>query len=300
MDSCSSCRRPLDGALVCPGCGAWAPDIDPRSTTSRARRPAAATAVREKTAPAGDVDTVAEPDVDALVRTGAREVGAVVRVEAPAGGGGAAEAGGGQAGEEDAAAAGEGTAGTDAGFPALHVGRAGRRLQLARWSRSRRRAAAATALALLGGGITLGAMASGPARAPHPASAPDPSAPPPSAAPPTSAGGATARTPPDHQAPPSTAGALSPSADGGSPPYTPHGPYAPAATVRTPQAGPWRTASGTAGGPASGAGAGTGTPSAPGTPATPGTPGIPGTMPPTAPTPGPSPHHLCILLVCLP
>ncbi|GHB50233.1 hypothetical protein GCM10010377_46640 [Streptomyces viridiviolaceus] len=29
MDYCSSCRRHLNGALVCPGCGAYAPDIDP-------------------------------------------------------------------------------------------------------------------------------------------------------------------------------------------------------------------------------------------------------------------------------
>lgn len=29
MDYCSSCRRHLNGALVCPGCGAYAPDIAP-------------------------------------------------------------------------------------------------------------------------------------------------------------------------------------------------------------------------------------------------------------------------------
>ncbi|NEC51269.1 hypothetical protein G3I18_22270, partial [Actinospica acidiphila] len=29
MDYCSTCRRHLNGALVCPGCGAYAPDIAP-------------------------------------------------------------------------------------------------------------------------------------------------------------------------------------------------------------------------------------------------------------------------------
>ncbi|MGW4565251.1 SCO2400 family protein [Streptomyces sp. NPDC004561] len=29
MDYCSACRRHLNGALVCPGCGAYAPDIAP-------------------------------------------------------------------------------------------------------------------------------------------------------------------------------------------------------------------------------------------------------------------------------
>ena len=31
MDYCSTCRRHLNGALVCPGCGAYAPDIAPRT-----------------------------------------------------------------------------------------------------------------------------------------------------------------------------------------------------------------------------------------------------------------------------
>ncbi|MER6330217.1 hypothetical protein ABT298_13000 [Streptomyces sp. NPDC001034] len=32
MDYCSECRRYLNGALVCPGCGACAPDIAPPGT----------------------------------------------------------------------------------------------------------------------------------------------------------------------------------------------------------------------------------------------------------------------------
>src|SRR5689334_2104645 len=35
MDYCSSCRRHLNGALVCPGCGAYAPDIAPTTADGR-------------------------------------------------------------------------------------------------------------------------------------------------------------------------------------------------------------------------------------------------------------------------
>jgi hypothetical protein len=35
MDYCSSCRRHLNGALVCPGCGAYAPDIAPPAADDR-------------------------------------------------------------------------------------------------------------------------------------------------------------------------------------------------------------------------------------------------------------------------
>lgn len=288
MDSCSSCRRPLDGALVCPGCGAYAPDIDPRNATSRARRPAAGTAVREKTAAKGDVRTVAD--------RGVREAGAVVRVEAPAGGGQAAAPGGGQADEGEAGGSGTRTTDAEEELPVLHSGRAGRRLQLARWSRNRRRAAAATALALLGGGITVGTMASGSAKAPRTASAPDPAAPRPSAAPPTGADTTARRDRPDRQAPPSTPGALAPSAAGGHGPYSPYSPYGPygsAAPSRRPPVAPWRTASGSVDDRTPGAGT---TPVAPPTGG-----GTPGTTPPASPSPSPSsPHHLCILFVCLP
>ncbi len=37
MDHCSTCRRTLNGALVCPGCGAYAPDIDPWRAVAEAR-----------------------------------------------------------------------------------------------------------------------------------------------------------------------------------------------------------------------------------------------------------------------
>ncbi|WP_423835875.1 SCO2400 family protein [Streptomyces endophytica] len=46
MDYCSSCRRNLNGALVCPGCGDYAPDIAPPAH-HRARTGAEAAALWE-------------------------------------------------------------------------------------------------------------------------------------------------------------------------------------------------------------------------------------------------------------
>lgn len=58
MDYCSSCRRHLNGALVCPGCGAYAPDIDPAAYASAAPTPAAVMAVGvEAGTEPGDFDT---------------------------------------------------------------------------------------------------------------------------------------------------------------------------------------------------------------------------------------------------
>ncbi|MFC9912974.1 hypothetical protein [Streptomyces sp. NPDC127197] len=94
MDYCSSCRRHLNGALVCPGCGAYAPDIAPD--------------------PAGTAPTDPPPET-------------VPPAE------------------------------TDGAIPAPQ-GRAARRHQRARWKKSRRKAVIATAVALVGGGLTLAAM----------------------------------------------------------------------------------------------------------------------------------------------
>ncbi|WP_246041073.1 SCO2400 family protein [Streptomyces cadmiisoli] len=94
MDYCSSCRRHLNGALVCPGCGAYAPDIAP---------------VPADRAPAR------EPDPEAVSPAEADEA-----ISAP--------------------------------------GRAARRRQRARWKKSRRKAVVATAVALVGGGLTFTAM----------------------------------------------------------------------------------------------------------------------------------------------
>ena len=124
MDYCSTCRRHLNGALVCPGCGAYAPDIAP-GVVGGSTVPATAIAAD----PAGD--PAALPDD--------------LPPEAPA-----------------AAAAGH--AGT---------GRAARRRQQVRWKKTQRRALVATAVAFVGGGLTLASMdRSGGDRA-QAASAPD-------------------------------------------------------------------------------------------------------------------------------
>jgi hypothetical protein len=133
MDYCSSCRRHLNGALVCPGCGAYAPDIAP-----------------------------AVADV---------AIGVVPAAMTSWGAGAASESSAwnawhdGRAGDETAVGAGgtESTAPGDAsvdldGVAALPEGRAARRRQRARWKRNQRRAVVATAVALVGGGLTLASM----------------------------------------------------------------------------------------------------------------------------------------------
>ncbi|MFI2377112.1 hypothetical protein ACH5AO_18845 [Streptomyces sp. NPDC018964] len=106
MDYCSTCRRHLNGALVCPGCGAYAPDIAPAVIGGR---------------------TVPGPATAAAP-------GAVATPPAPPPG--------------DAPRA-SGSTGT---------GRAARRRQLVRWKKTQRRALVATAVALVGGGLTLASL----------------------------------------------------------------------------------------------------------------------------------------------
>lgn len=99
MDYCSSCRRHLNGALACPGCGAYAPDIAPATTG---------------TAPAWEAppsDTWQSEPGDDLTPV-----------------------------------------------PSAPQGRAARRRQRARWKKNQRRAVVATAVALVGGGLTVSAM----------------------------------------------------------------------------------------------------------------------------------------------
>ncbi|MFF4927953.1 hypothetical protein ACFY2H_03390 [Streptomyces griseofuscus] len=117
MDYCSECRRHLNGALVCPGCGAYAPDIAPPGTGGSP----AATAGPEVTSFPWEFEPAAEPfpGEPAGVATASADV-------------------------EDA--------------PVVREGRAARRRQLARWKKSRRRAVVATAVALVGGGLTLTSM----------------------------------------------------------------------------------------------------------------------------------------------
>lgn len=145
MDYCSSCRRHLNGALVCPGCGAYAPDIAP---------PLAGAPVP----PAGPA--VVPPDVrtDGGPAAGAMTAGA--RVWEPDPGPdrahpAAVDSDGGDRESVGSRAPGD----ADDPMPALaQGGRAARRRQLARWKKSHRRAVVATAVALVGGGLTFASM----------------------------------------------------------------------------------------------------------------------------------------------
>lgn len=153
MDYCSLCRRHLNGALMCPGCGASAPDIAPR--TPQLHSAAATTATAWEARPWEESPAsgshLGAPHSDAVKpRTGTSEE-AVARVSAadsPSGAGRAA--------------------------PAAQ-GRAARRRQLALWKKKRRRVTVATAVALVGGGLTVAALPTGSstrhtsaASAPHP------------------------------------------------------------------------------------------------------------------------------------
>ncbi|HZF89107.1 SCO2400 family protein [Streptomyces sp.] len=107
MDYCSTCRRHLNGALVCPGCGAYAPDIDP-SAARTARDSSPVTRATAMVEAAGIART--EPDD------------------------------------------------TYPEQPPAPRGRAARRRQLARWKKTQRRAVVATAVALVGGGLTVAGL----------------------------------------------------------------------------------------------------------------------------------------------
>ncbi|MDH6589026.1 hypothetical protein M2161_008132 [Streptomyces sp. SAI-133] len=133
MDYCSSCRRHLNGALACPGCGAYAPDIAPpahlRTTTGTA---AAAwdeapkwheTGLHEEPATGTGPDVVSEDVVDG---------------------------------------------------PVVTEGRAARRRQRARWKKNQRKAVVATAVALVGGGLTVSAMSQQSGARTQAATSPDP------------------------------------------------------------------------------------------------------------------------------
>ncbi|MEU1852472.1 hypothetical protein ABZ499_25175 [Streptomyces sp. NPDC019990] len=151
MDYCSSCRRHLNGALVCPGCGAYAPDIDPSTAESRfgpaaEQAPATLGAWRDQNAPQGENvwdDRGVWEDTDA----GTRELPL-----AYAGSGAFAADASGDVGNTDSDAAPTG------GYTVPQQGRAARRRQMARWKKNQRRAVVATAFALVGGGLTVAGM----------------------------------------------------------------------------------------------------------------------------------------------
>ncbi|MGA5121126.1 SCO2400 family protein [Streptomyces pseudogriseolus] len=204
MDYCSTCRRHLNGALVCPGCGAYAPDIAPgvigghrvpgaaatTSGTAGARQRADAERAGEAgwfTAPersaeptravetgrsgaarsgadARAVDTARSSDTTWPVDTTrpaptastslpepVRSVAPARRAEASVFAAPARPAGPAQPVETGP------TADTPHAAlpPGPGTGRAARRRQLARWKKTQRRALVATAVALVGGGITL-------------------------------------------------------------------------------------------------------------------------------------------------
>ncbi|MGW2615541.1 SCO2400 family protein [Streptomyces sp. NPDC001500] len=154
MDYCSSCRRHLNGALVCPGCGAYAPDIAPVTThdrvvPARAAQPMYTTTYAEPTpwtepsrgpAPAA---SHREPPHASLSATSAPSF-------APSSD---------RPGDRSPlASSGTGDVPSVEPAPAAPRGRAARRRQLARWKKHQRRAVVATAVALVGGGLTVAAL----------------------------------------------------------------------------------------------------------------------------------------------
>lgn len=151
MDYCSSCRRHLNGALVCPGCGAYAPDIAP-ATADRRIVPTWVDMEPTGTAVSASVPweyTASETWHDSRLHDEA-----------------AAEAGLEEAPQTDAYGDLEGAT------PAPQ-GRAARRRQLARWKKNQRRAVVATAVALVGGGLTVASMDRNSADRAQAATAPD-------------------------------------------------------------------------------------------------------------------------------
>jgi hypothetical protein len=140
MDYCYTCQRTLNGALVCPGCGACAPEADIPRRNSFAGGPippsSRAGAVLQ------ELDAALEPAGRAW-EPQAAAAPLPLPEPAPAGG---------ESGEQ------ESVLGPASIAPTLHRGRAARRRQMARWKKSRRRAGVATAFALFGGGVTLAAV----------------------------------------------------------------------------------------------------------------------------------------------
>jgi hypothetical protein len=152
MDYCYTCRRTLNGALVCPGCGAYAPDIDPQAARPGARfegayaAPGAIPAQR----PHGSMP---EP-MPAAAPVPKPRAG----YDAPAAFDARADGPGADGTDDDGGDGEASVLGSAAIAPTLHRGRAARRRQLARWKKTRRRAGVATAVALFGGGVTVASM----------------------------------------------------------------------------------------------------------------------------------------------
>ncbi|MEU6282040.1 hypothetical protein [Streptomyces sp. NPDC047028] len=145
MDYCSSCRRHLNGALVCPGCGAYAPDIAPSTTPAAASgfAPAAPYDSYGSYGSYGSHDFVPGPAAFPLT-----EMTAPAERPAPVAP---------DTWDADGNDHGDGDVDLEA-VPVAPRGRAARRRQRARWKKTQRRAVVATAVALVGGGLTLASM----------------------------------------------------------------------------------------------------------------------------------------------
>ncbi|MFC9502923.1 hypothetical protein [Streptomyces sp. NPDC057002] len=167
MDYCSSCRRHLNGALVCPGCGAYAPDIDPSAPPAWRdgnvwddRTVWDENRARTRELPLAYTGPFGVRETSATDPTGGHGIPATD----PTGGHGipATDPTGGQEIPATVPSDGHGSAGTAAAddyqVPQPQQGRAARRRQLARWKKNQRRAVMATAVALVGGGLTVAAM----------------------------------------------------------------------------------------------------------------------------------------------
>ncbi len=126
MDYCSTCCRHLNGALVCPGCGAYAPDIAPLADGTPA--PAVVTDAATRRASL-DLWNDADHGVEE-----SRPTPQDLPYDSH--------------GSHDIA---------DAPAPAPQ-GRAARRRQRERWKKTQRKALVATAVALVGGGMTVSSL----------------------------------------------------------------------------------------------------------------------------------------------
>jgi len=156
MDYCSSCRRHLNGALVCPGCGAYAPDIAPipthghtvRAGTARAVSPYAPTAhftpapyVPASSTPAPVTAAMSAGPLPERVpeRVPDRALDVALGLDAD------------NDDDLDVDLTGETASSAVAAVSAAPQGRAARRRQLARWKKNQRRAVVVTAVTLVSG-----------------------------------------------------------------------------------------------------------------------------------------------------
>ncbi|WP_438287919.1 SCO2400 family protein, partial [Streptomyces niveus] len=120
MDYCSTCRRTLNGVFVCPGCGAYAPDIAPAG--SHRHHTPSTVAVMAEISHTREFDAFPGfPDANFADAAFADPAYAAPDADAPVG-----------------------------PATASATGRAARRRRLADWKKQRRRAVVASTVALVG------------------------------------------------------------------------------------------------------------------------------------------------------